>query len=183
MDSDSFRADFPSGARGGSDRENDPEGGHLPLEEFEDAEAGDGHPAVLETPRPRRNTLGNLPNEITEIVDADVKFEAFGRAQIWDSAMALVRYRVPRLERFLAADDKAREYLPDAIRKPWEIPFRDIALILKLNKHTFAQTTKKVRGEYQVRRARYSSPPIDLLTQPAHLRSIYPTRAGNGQLG
>ena len=67
--------------------------------------------------------------------------------------MVLVRYGIKSLESFRTTDDQARKYLFEDLRKTEKLSFREIALILKLNKHIPPNDQKTSEKEHTLYRA------------------------------
>ena len=82
-----------------------------------------------------RAVVDSLFNEITRIVQGNPEFYAFDHRRIWDSAELPVRYGITGLEIFRTAGDQARICLFADLRKAEKLPFREIALTLKINRH------------------------------------------------
>ena len=109
-DSGSTRADFPSEERENEIRENIEEDYQSNTEE-------EAAPRARHHPKPPQDAAAKLFDELNRVVQSNVKFEAYGRDQILESATALVRYGAPSLERLRTTGDQARKYLPDDMRE------------------------------------------------------------------
>ena len=146
-DSESFKAAFSS-----EEREND----NPPLDD-------DDHRSNPESEAPKSQArqpppadphlVNDLYRELKHVVDSTAKFEAFSTEQTWESAMVLVRYGIKSLESFRTTDDQARKYLFEDLRKTEKLSFREIALILKLNKHIPPNDQKTSEKEHTLYRA------------------------------
>ena len=86
-------------------------------------------------PLPEKQLVSALFHELQRVIAGNSKFDAFDHNQAWESAEKLVQYGIISLESFRTTDGQARKYLFEDLRKTEKLPFREIALILKLNKH------------------------------------------------
>ena len=165
-----MRAEYPS-----DERENDSPPEERDPDQISNNDDGELDPPRLrQPPLPHPDLVEKLPKELSEVVKASVKFEAYDSQMVNDSAHVLVRYGILSLERFRTTDGQARKYLFEDIRKTEKLSFREISLNLKLNKHTPTRP-KNIRKEHSIYGDRHTSRPISFQTRPFRSVGSFPS--------